>query len=335
MKHLLLLLVAPSLVLAQVPRIGLIDFYGARHVTTAQLRSVIDVSEGDPLPPSKADVEDRLENVSGVVRARLEAVCCEADKAILYVGIEEKGAPHFDYRVPPSSAVALPDDLLVTYRQFLTAVGAAVREGENWESFAHGHSLMKDPACRALQLKLEQFAKDNVSLLRDVLRNCSNDEQRAVAAYVIGYAERKRFIVDDLQYALRDPSDAVRYNAMRSLTAIAVLASKSPELNVKVSPTWFVEMLNSLIWGDRNKAALALVTLADGRDANTLQQIRENGLDSVLEMAQWRHLEHALPAFILAGRLAGLSEDEIHKAWDSGDRATVIRKVRKTAPKKR
>src|SRR5260370_19063264 len=47
-------------------------------------------AEGDPLPPSKGDVEDRLEKIPNVVRAQLEAVCCEEGKAILFVGVEEK-----------------------------------------------------------------------------------------------------------------------------------------------------------------------------------------------------------------------------------------------------
>ena len=39
-----------------------------------------------------------------------------------------------------------------------------------------------------------------------------------------------------------------------------------------------------------------------------------------MEMAQWKVLRYALPAFILAGRIAGMNEQEIQKAWTSGDR---------------
>jgi hypothetical protein len=44
-------------------------------------------------------------------------------------------------------------------------------------------------------------------------------------------------------------------------------------------------------------------------------------------MARWRDLEHALPGFILAGRLAGLDEKEIQAAWVSGDREAVIERA--------
>jgi hypothetical protein len=41
-------------------------------------------------------------------------------------------------------------------------------------------------------------------------------------------------------------------------------------------------------------------------------------------MARWHTLEHALPAFILAGRVAGFDEKEIKDAWSNGDRESIL-----------
>jgi hypothetical protein len=41
-------------------------------------------------------------------------------------------------------------------------------------------------------------------------------------------------------------------------------------------------------------------------------------------MARWRDLKHALPSFILAGRLAGMEEAQIKQAWLSEDRESVL-----------
>ena len=112
---------------AQAPRIGVIDFLGRRQVPEAALRQALGVKEEEALPGSKGDVEEALEKVKGVVRARLEAICCEEGKAILYVGIEEKGAPHFEYHLPPGGGVRLPEEVHQAYAQFLAAVGRAVR----------------------------------------------------------------------------------------------------------------------------------------------------------------------------------------------------------------
>jgi len=79
-----------------------------------------------------------------------------------------------------------------------------------------------------------------------------------------------------------------------------------PDAQVKISPTWFIEMLNSLVWTDRNNGAVALVNLTESRDAGTLDQLRDRALPSLVEMARWQYLQHALPAYILLGRAAGM-----------------------------
>ena len=78
---------------AQSPKIGDINFYGLRKLAPDKILSALELKSGDPLPPSKGDLEDRLELISGVAAARVEAVCCEGNTASLFVGIEEKGAP--------------------------------------------------------------------------------------------------------------------------------------------------------------------------------------------------------------------------------------------------
>jgi len=156
-----------------------------------------------------------------------------------------------------------------------------------------------------------------------------------MAAFLIGYAPTKRLVVDDLQYAMQDPDDSVRNNAMRALGAIAVLAGSDPELGIRVRPTWFIEMLNSIVWTDRNKAAMALGHLTENRDAAVLGQIRERALSSVVEMAGWNSLGHALPAFLLAGRIAGMPENEIREAWSKGERENVISRARSSGGSKR
>jgi hypothetical protein len=309
------------------PRIGIIDFHGRRKVSEDQLRKALGVREGDPLPRSKGDVEETLEQVPNVVQARLEATCCDEGKAILYVGIEEKGAPHFDFHAAPAGIAMLPNEIHDEYARFLSAVNLAVRAGETGEDLRQGHSLMANGGARAHQLRFAELAAAHLSKLREVLRESADEEQRAIAAYVIGYARDKRDVINDLQVALRDPDDTTRNNAMRALAAIAVLGSRQPGGEIKVAPTWFVEMLDSLIWSDRHAAAVTLVTLTETREPQILQHLRERSLPTLAEMARWKHLPHALPAFILLGRALGVSEEQVQAAWSSGDRDAFIKKT--------
>ncbi len=312
---------------AQAPRIGVIDFYGLRKVPEAKIRQALGAREGEPLPPSKGDAEERIDKVPGVVESHLEAVCCDAGKMILYVGIEEKGAAHFEPREPPDGELRLPEEVTTTYRDFLHAREAALRRGEDREDLTHGHALSADPETRVLQQQFTALAEDHLKQLRDALRNASDEEQRATAAYVIGYVSRKSDVINDLQYALKDADAGVRGNAARALVAFAVLARLHPDSGVKVSPTWFIEMLNSLSFTDRSRALAALQILTDSRDESVLDQLRDRAATSLIEMARWKTLEHALPAYILVGRMAGLSEQQIQDAWARGDRESAIAQV--------
>ena len=318
------LFLIPLLAAAQAPRIGVVDFYGVRKASEDRIRKALGVKEGDSLPKSKEDVEDRVEAVPSVVRARLEATCCTEGNAILYVGIEEKGAPSFVYHSEPGGKRVLPEEIMDAYRVFLLAVRVAVTLGEVGEDFSQGHSRMINLKARQSQEAFIPLADENQKLLQDVLRNSSDPEHRAIAAYVIGYVKMKRLVVDDLQYAMRDPDETVRNHAMRTLGGFAVLATKDPDLGIKVTPTWFIEMLSSLVWTDRNNASVSLVNLTESRDERILAHLRERAMPALIEMARWKHLPHALPAFILLGRVLGIPEREIQDVWSKGDREKLI-----------
>ncbi len=323
------LLLALASLHAQDLRVDVLDFYGLRKVTESQIRKALGVREGDRLPPSKGDAETKLDQIPGVVEAHLEAVCCDGSQTILYVGIEEKGAPHFDLREPPEKEITLPEEIVSTYNRFLDAAQAAARRGTTDEDLTHGHPLMADGPTRAIQEMFPALADQYVEQIREVLRDSSDEAQRAMAAYVLVYASRKSSVVNDLQYALKDADAGVRNNAARSRVALSVLAKLDPKSDVRISATWFIEMLNSLSWSDRNRALWALQTLTDSRDPLVLDQLRTRALDALVDMARWKTLSHALPAFVLLGRVAGMPEPEIQSAWTSGDRDAVIGAARK------
>jgi hypothetical protein len=306
------------------PTVGVIDYYGLNKVTRDRIQKTLGFKEGDPFPTSKASVEERLDEIPGVVESHLEAVCCDEGKMVLYVGIEERGAVHFDLREAPEGEVTLAPDITALYRRYFDAFEQAVRRGSTAEDLTHGHSLMADPLVREIQLQFPALAETHLGELRNVMRNSADDEQRAIATFLIGYAPKKDQVAEDLQFALRDADPGVRANAARAIVALAVYARLNPESGIKLEPTWFIEMLNSLSWSDRERALKALQILTDGRDAPMLEQLRNRALPALVEMSRWKTLEHALPAFVLTGRVAGLSEQQIQDAWTRGDRESVI-----------
>lgn len=330
------LLLALSLAAAaQAPKVAAINFYGLHKVAPERILGALGVKPGDPLPPSKGELEDALERVPGVVLGRVEVVCCEGTSGILFIGVEEKGAPHFEVRPAPAGAAVLPPELVESYDAFLAAVGRAAARGNTAEDLTAGHSLMAAPEARALQLHFADFAAEHVPLLRDVLRNGAEGGERAIAAAVIGYAPKKAEVADDLQYALGDPDEAVRANAMRALTAFAVMAARNPGAGVRVAPTWFVEALHSVVLSDRVEAVKALTVLTDRPNPAVLDLLRARALPDLVEMARWQTLAWALPPFVLAGRVAGLADERIQRAWEDGSRETLLRRLAAPAGRRR
>jgi hypothetical protein len=262
-------------------------------------------------------------------------VCCEGPNATLFIGVEERGVARFNTRNAPAGAAALPEELLGQYRDYMSAMARAAAAGRAAEDLSAGHSLMSDPAARKFQDGFLAYAAANLELLREVLRNGSEPDQRAVAAVVIGYAANPAAVVNDLQYALQDPEDSVRANAAQSLKAVAVWAQKNPRRGVQIAPVWLVEMLNSLTLGDRLQAARTLVVLTNQPNPNTLSLLRERSLASLTEMARWKTLDYALPAFLLLGRLGGIAEAELQSQWEKGDRETAILKAASSAARSR
>jgi hypothetical protein len=308
----------------QIPPIGIIDFYGLRTVREDQLRAALGVREGDAFPQPKAEVEQRLGTVPGVVRARISGVCCDAGRSIMFVGIEETGAPSIRFRPAPTGTVRLRDDLLRTSAALDVAAQAAILRGDAAEDQSRGHSLMHDSAARAIQERYIGFAARDSALLRDVLRNSADSAHRALAAEVIAYGTDKSAAVPELTAAMLDPSSAVRNNAMRALALIAIYAHGHPELRITVSPAPFIDMLSSPIWTDRNKSSMALMQLTEPRDSTLLRDLRARALPVLIEMARWRSQQHAVPSLVILGRIGGMSEDAIAAAVIRGDRQAII-----------
>ncbi len=307
-----------------MPPVGIIDFYGLRTVTVKQVSDALPISVGDsPMPENFASVERRLRAIPGVVDARLNLVCCHEGRSILFAGIAESDAPALVFHRPPIGPARLPADIVQAGADFMEALPAAVLRGVG-EDHSQGHALSFDPAVHAIQERFIVYAARQRKLLRDVLRNSAEATHRALAAQVLGYAADKKAIVPDLVSAMRDPDANTRNNATRALLIIAALAERAPERRLRIPPQPFIDLLNSLVWTDRNKSAGALEQLTASRDPALLSALRTRALPSLIEMARWKSPAHAASAIVIVGRIGGLSEEEIQTAQQRGDVNRVI-----------
>ena len=326
MIRILILLAFVSASSAQVPVVGDINFYGFHRLTTDGVLTAARLKSGERLPPSKGAMEDAITQLDGVDQAWVEAVCCQGDHTIVFVGIEEKGAPRPTFRPDPSGSAVLPQELLDQYQEYLTDVERAAARGR-LPKLTTGQPVSSDWTAHALEEKFVKFATDHLSTLHDTVRNSAEPDHRAVAVGIMNFAPDKRQILEDIQYALQDPDDTVRGNAVRALTALATLAKNDPKSGVKVSPALLFDLLTSVVLSDRIHSMSALVTMSDGGAEDVLRQLRAHSLGHLAEMARWKTDRYAWPPFLLLGRAAGMKEDAIKQAWDAGDREGVIEKV--------
>jgi hypothetical protein len=316
---------------SQELKIGIIDFYGLGRVTEGEARQALAFREGDTItlagderPGVLAESERRLSTLSGVARAHINLTCCESGRGIIYVGIEEKGRAATHFHAAPTGSVRLAADVVQAGREFSEALKAAVLRGDAGEDDFQGHALFHDPATRAIQERFIVYAARDLNALRRVLRESSDTEHRALAAQILGYVGNKQKVVGDLVYGMRDSSEEVRNNAMRALAVFAAPAARATGVVLRVPFEPFIGLLNSPVWTDRNKAALALMGLTERRDSMLLAKLRNKAIVPLVEMARWKNEGHAMPALKILGRIAGESDETTQTAWTRGEREAII-----------
>lgn len=303
--------------------IAFVDLYGLRNVSPQAVRDAIGEN-----PVVSEELIERLRAIPGVIGGSLDPICCVEGQSVLFVGIVEPGSPPPPPTRPrPAGETRLPPEFGQAYAEFFEVFFQAVEAGGGGEDRSEGHALSEDPATRAAQEKFIELSRDHVELLREVLATSRYDEERAVAAHVIAYAQDKAAVLPDLLQAVSDADSTVRNNAIRAIAVVANSAGDKPEILRRIDPEPFIAMLSSPEWSDRNKAVGVLHALTGRRGSLRAEQFRGEALDSLAEMARWQSRNHAYQPFVLLGRIVGLSDEEIDRVWAAGDRDGWISEV--------
>jgi hypothetical protein len=309
---------------AQLPRVGSIDLYGRSSVAESAIRAALGVRVGDSLTVPRDTLVARLRGVPGVRDAAVTAVCCYEDKAMLFIGIQESAAPAVSWHPAGSSDARLPAEIIRNDSIVSAAMMEGIMKGESGEDDSRGYTLFKYPAARSAQELYVTWVPSHVDALRSVLRTSGDAEHRALATELIPFAGPSPATAADLRYAMRDPSPGVRNNAMRALGVMGMYALQHPETGIEIPVAGFGEMLNSLVWTDRNKAAFALTMLSAPRSPSIMAELSKLPMQPLIDMARWTSPGHAAPGLIILGRIAGMKDDDIFAALEK-DRETVIK----------
>ncbi|HEX6180326.1 MAG TPA: hypothetical protein VFZ47_03725 [Chitinophagaceae bacterium] len=323
----LLLVLFTSFAYAQQPmQISIIDFYGLQKVSIEDIRKRLTAKEGDSIHLFKKEqMVKEIRSTPGVVDVEIQSVCCDdkEGKWILYIGIAETKSAKATYHSTPTGTVKLPEEIMTAYDTFMNLVREAVMSGNAGENDSLGHAIMTYPPAKPVQDQLVNYAQQNLPLIREVLYKSANADQRQVASWIIAYNPDKKGIVKDLVFAVKDADEVVRNNATRGLAVIAKYANKHPELNINIPADPFIEMVNSIVWTDRNKGVAVLLALTQNRPPQLIQMLNQKASRSIIEMAKWKNAGHAEMNYLILARMAGIPEETIGRTFSDRKDASI------------
>ncbi len=291
-----------------------VSFYGIRQVDRAAVEGAIAVTLGEPLTQDSKAMEAALKKLDGVADAKVAKIIFSQQMG-LFVGILEHEVPQPVYRVEPQGEVELPLELVETYDRVMEMQYQAMVGGKGGvEDRSQGHSLSTYEPVREEQMRFLDYSEEYFLELVEVLRESGNAHHRSVAAHTLAYVQDKAEVVPELMHAVLDPDSGVRNNAVRALGVMVDFANDGGDLELDIDPTPFLDMIESVVWTDRNKGMAILEGLTESRDPELFEQLKERSLPAIGEMARWDSLGHAMFSMRALGRLAGLDEKAIVEA---------------------
>ena len=313
----------------QPMRIGVIDFYGYAGLDVDQIRSRLPLKEGDSIsnPGAIRDAFNKVvKSITGRPATDVKPVCCDPQgKLMIYVGLPGTSIVPAKFNPIPKGKIHFASEVVELYDQTMEASTVALLKGNSSEDNSQGFALSNEPALRAKELGVRTYAIEHEKLILQVLNSSSDATQRAVAAFMLGYARQSQQQISALVHASHDAEDAVRNDATR---ALVVLADSNPKVAARIPARGFIRMLSSPSWTDRNKAGFLLMYLTRTRDAKLLRQIRAEALTPLIEMARWKDPPHALFARMLLGRIAGIPEERLVELSNADNAEEIIKELK-------
>ena len=310
----------------QTTTIATIDFFGYGRLDPVKLRSAMPVQPGESIKQAewstyRSKIVEAIKSQTGKPPTDVARVCCdERGGSLIYIGVAGTSSVVVQHNPAPMGKDRLPAAALKLNQETDDALRKAVAAGRTQQDHSNGYALSADPELRAKELQIREFALANEALLRTVLSSSSDAEHRAIAAQFLGYVNVSAHQIADLTAAARDPDEGVRNNAVR---ALGVIAGSSQQRASLIRPQPFIALLKSDKWVDRNKGGWLLINLTASRDPKLLQQLREEALDALIEMARWHSAAHASTPRTLLGRIGGIDEARLVTLIDTQPEAII------------
>jgi hypothetical protein len=318
-----------------VIQVGVIDHYGTR---TADVKfeeclpfrindTIKFLTDSISYVNTKRQIVDCILNQPSIKQADISFVCCyEEGKWMAFIGTSDKPKADFNSN-SKTKDVRLPAEFTESYDSLMNLIVEAIQNGQATEDDSEGHALFDYPPCRKIQERFKVYAAHHLGLLRDVIQHSKYPHEREAAVTIIAYYHDKKDIVKDLEIGANDDHEGVRNDAVRALGIILNYAQRRSDIRISISPDPFIQLMQSISWTDRNKSSRVLLTMSDQRDPKLLKQLKETILQPLVDMAVWQSYGHAMPGYVMLGRIAGWTDQEIHESAKRDRREMVAKMI--------
>jgi hypothetical protein len=307
--------------------VAAIDMYGSAAVNFGHLRAAFSFRVGDAFEPKEIRREDtsaEFQKLIGTNHFSVAPIFVPDLKGwVLYVDVEPADASPLVWNPAPAGPEELPSGIVGLYEHAMDRMAnGGIFAGDDT---TNGYSLSKDPIMREDELTLLDYARSHADLIYSVLKGSKSRRDRVAAAWIAGYAVKGSAQLAALLHAVADPDSTVRNNAIRVL---AVLASSDADVARQIPAAPFIPMLRSLNWTDRNKAMALLGSVTAARDPKTIESLRAQAIQPLLQMSRWTYWGHASMALVLLGRIAGIPEERLQGLLRAHDASSIIGQAR-------
>lgn len=288
-------------------RVGAIDVYGIGDSNLEEIRAKLPVREGD-FSARLHFGQGRnaaFEQATGHTPVYVAPICCdERNREWIFIGL---GGVEVQPSPAPTGTEILSQPLLDLYNELFLGLFSSISRGNALEEHSTGYALSKDPELRAIQLRMRETALRHEQELYTIAAQSAAATSRAAAVHFLGYAQRSPRQISALGSAARDADQNVRNNATR---ALSVLLEAFPGDSKALDLDYFLDLMNSPIWTDRNKASMLLEQISRTRVRAILDRMQAKSREAFVEMARWKS-PHRQAAVQILARIGGMDESSL------------------------
>jgi hypothetical protein len=317
-------------------RLTSVEVFGSRRYSREELLATFGVPEGRDVDLAGGELhreakqgKERLLSRFSFALARVGITNYEDTHTVeVTVNLVDVGDEwRIDFAPAPDGAPEDPDGLVAAWAAYEEKLGALYLAGElpvgdgPCRGF-HCGTGFSHPALAPLEERFITGVPAHFEALVKVLRTEKDEYRRSLVPFLLAYGRTREEVADALLPSLRDPSSAVRNNAMRVLWQTQRGASKAL---VPLAPV--LRALHGPSSTDRNKAAVVLGAVVEKDPSQRLAALREAG-PVLLEMVAVRQRTDREAALLALRALAGRDLGEDPGAWKAWVEATLSKRGR-------